>query len=101
MIHSSAITGLGHVSTQRPCQFRTVPSSGSWPIWQRYVTNKRQKHGGKSTAQTRALELDIELPDIDLDLSSVQSDQGAEVQVKIATPFQHGLYEAGMSLSTY
>ena len=91
MIHSSAITGLGHVSTQRPCHFKTVPSSGSWPIWQRYVSNKRRKHGSKSTAQTRALELDIALPDIDLDLSSVQSDQGAEVEVQIATHFQHGL----------
>ena len=87
VIHSSAITGLGHVSTQKPCQFRTVPSSDSLPIGQRYLTNKRRKHGSKSTAQTRALELDIELPDIDLDLSSVQSDEGAEVEVKFVTPF--------------
>ena len=30
---------------------------------------------------TRALELDIDLPDIDLDLSSLQDDQGAHIEV--------------------
>ena len=50
-------------------------------ICNRGQANKRQKRACGPVPVTRALELDIDLPDIDLDLGSVQDEQGALIEV--------------------
>ena len=53
------------------------------PFCQKGLSNKRQRPVNGVLPVTRALELDIDLPDIDLDLGSIQDDQGALIEVSI------------------
>lgn len=75
------------------CQLRVWLGSASvrqslTAICERGQSNKRQKRVHGPVPVTRALELDVDLPDIDLDLGSVQDDQGALIEVSTCSQLE-------------
>ncbi len=77
--------GLSHGKCQAKLCLRTIsdlrPATHSHNR-RRNLSNKRQKSIAGPAPLTRALELDIDLPEIDLDLGSLQEAQGVIVEVR-------------------
>ena len=80
----SSSTCHGNVKCQPRVYLKTVAVHKSFiPFCQKGPSNKRQRSANGPLPVTRALELDIDLPDIDLDLGSIQDDLGAQIEVSI------------------
>ena len=77
-----SITCHGIVKYQANLSIDFVPVRKSVKYFcQKCPSNKRQKRVSGLASITKALELDFDLPDIDLDLASLQDDQGVIVEV--------------------